>query len=177
MIILVEGKEQSGKSKYAETVVRAIGKEGLYVATMIPYGEYGEKVIARHHKLREDLPLRTIESPYLDDLDGISFSPIIILEDISNLTANRFFNRKENHSEYENIIKDLSKRCENLIVVGMKGMNTDGCDDETTQYSLQNDSVMEYIESISDSVIEMVNGEPKAIKGSLPQTKEKNEIN
>lgn len=59
MIILVVGGMNSGKSKYAEDIIRTRFSDlrGYYIATMIPYGEFGQEKIAKHKAMREDIGL------------------------------------------------------------------------------------------------------------------------
>ena len=178
MIILVEGKEKSGKSRVAEGIFRAFKDEGYYIATMIPYGDYGEEIIRRHRKLRDDLSLVTVESPYLDDVSMIPKGSRVILEDISNLVANHFFNRKEKISEYLHCLDDLISRCSELIIVGMRDISDDtgaSYDDETQRYIHEIDSFMDYLETISDIVIYLENGIIKYKKGSELRIKRKDE--
>ena len=156
-IYLVEGGENCGKSRYAESLFSSLSTSGIYIATMIPYGKYGEEKIISHRKQRAGLNLITKEYPYIDDCDIITVpqGSTVILEDISNLTANRYFDRGEGLNEILNCVINLSHRCHNLIIVGLRDLNKDGCDEKTVKYIELMDSVMDKLEEAADCVILM----------------------
>lgn len=96
MLTFVVGENNTGKSAYAESLVEATtsGKR-YYIATMIPYGEEGKQRVAKHIKMRAHLGMITIEDPFLEKADMIEDHSVVLLEDLSNLVANRMFADKQ----------------------------------------------------------------------------------
>ena len=77
----------------------SVPEDRYYIATMKPYGDEGEKRIARHMKLRDGKGFRTIECPVniasaLDEIEDAS-SASILVECVSNLLANEMFGSDE----------------------------------------------------------------------------------
>ena len=99
MIVTVTGGSGSGKSVYAENwLIRqgsreACGKEKpfLYIATMRPFGQESRQKILRHRNQRAGKGFATLEQPL--DLDQIQLPAgcAVLLECLSNLTANEYF--------------------------------------------------------------------------------------
>ncbi len=102
MFMLVLGGAASGKSEYAERLAAGKGsgdemsRRKLYLATM-RHGPSAEARIRKHVKRREGLGFETLEDPLLEkDLkEEESSFPLILLEDIPNLLANRMFSPKD----------------------------------------------------------------------------------
>lgn len=115
MIHLVTGGSGSGKSEYAENwlMEQSGGQKDLlpliYVATMMPYTEETKKKIERHHRLRAGKGFRTIEK-YTDMYKvQVPENKGILLECISNLTANELYREDEiTWSEDEEYQEDKS---------------------------------------------------------------------
>lgn len=92
MLILVSGGSASGKSKYAEDlVVQAPPGERIYVATMQVWDEESRRRVERHRAMRAGKGFATLEQPL--DLDQIQLPAgcAVLLECLSNLTANEYF--------------------------------------------------------------------------------------
>lgn len=176
MIILVVGGMNSGKSKYAEDIIRTRFSDlrGYYIATMIPYGEFGQEKIAKHKAMREDIGLATIEDPYLEHLDEIYEldkelvnrltddslnKKVILMEDLSNLIANYMFERKSDYKPAINKLLKLGERNE-LIIVALRMDEKDesqGYDAATIAYIKEMNKEIELISDIADEVVYMNN--------------------
>lgn len=159
MITLVYGGMNSGKSKYAEDIIRKEYSElpGYYVATMIPYGEFGEEKIAKHRAMREDLGLTTIEDPYLEKIDTIDGGYVILMEDLSNLIANYIFERDEDYKGAINRLIQLSENNE-LIIVALKLDENDSSqkyDEQTVRYIKEMNEAIAMISSKADRVVDV----------------------
>ena len=92
MLIFVSGGSGSGKSAFAEElIVRGGLDRRVYIATMEPFGEEGQRRIARHRRLRAGKGFVTTERPR--DLAGLPLPPgcAALLEDLTNLFANEWF--------------------------------------------------------------------------------------
>ena len=94
MLIVVTGGSGSGKSQYAEDQVVQLSREMsgdaklYYIATMYPFDEESHKRIARHRDMRREKNFETVEQ--YTNLKELEFpkESIVLLECMSNLTAN-----------------------------------------------------------------------------------------
>lgn len=100
MFQVITGGSGSGKSAYAEDCVTACRSEAqplYYIATMRPFGAEMEAKIQRHRQLRDGKGFETIEcfrdlSVACLPADGIQTErPVVLLECMSNLVANEWF--------------------------------------------------------------------------------------
>ena len=92
MLRVVTGASGSGKSRYAEDQILSLGSEKrYYIATMMPWDEECRERIRRHRRMREGKGFETLECPL--DLDQARVEPgsAVLIECLSNLTANEFF--------------------------------------------------------------------------------------
>ncbi len=148
MMVLVVGGSGSGKSSYAEEMAVSLagisageitGSENTspcdlshrimkkyYLATMQVFDEEGRKKIDRHRNLRKDKGFLTIEQPTeifraLEKME--TGDRIVLLECISNLTANEMFSEEKagtGMQVVEDIIHDiklLKEQTTHFIVV------------------------------------------------------------
>ena len=92
MLILVSGGSASGKSKYAEDLAaRTPPGERIYVATMRVWDEESRRRVERHRAMRAGKGFRTEERPVHLDHMPVPAGAAVLLEDLSNLTANEWF--------------------------------------------------------------------------------------
>ena len=134
MFILVTGGSGSGKSEFAENIAMKLGGKMLYVATMKPYDDECLKRIERHRKMRDGKGFRTVEC-YTDLSEITESADTILLECMSNLTANVMFS-DNNDNAFEKIIGGiLNLKSENIVVVTNE-ISSDGIeyDGETKMY-------------------------------------------
>lgn len=166
MIILISGKNGSGKSLYAENAACMLSTgEMYYVATMIPYGDEGTSRINRHRAQRSGKGFKTIESPY-GDVPGITGT--VLLEDVSNLLANIMFEKRLPCPEDETImqISRLYSTADNLIIVSISDFDElSGSDDDTKAYVRLLNAVNLRLLHMADVAIEMISGVPILKKG------------
>ncbi len=122
MFIMVTGGSGSGKSAYAEGRAVALEPgEKIYIATMEPFDEESFRRIERHRNMRAEKHFRTIECyRHLEELEA-DREDTILLECMSNLTANEIFSPEgRGFACVEPIlagIKRLKDKAKNLIVV------------------------------------------------------------
>lgn len=188
MMVFVIGGSGSGKSDYGEKEIGLLcGKTGMekyYVATMKVFDEEGRKRVDRHRRMRSGKGFITIEQPV--DIDKVmektgSEPPAILVECISNLTANEMFSGEESRGRPESaeetagkVIREmevLKKAASHLIVVSCNVFE-DGIVYEET--------VMEYIRAMgringalaamADRVVEVVVGIPLIVKEAEGKT-------
>ena len=164
MIILVVGRPDSGKSKIAEDLVLELSKEGrrIYIATMIPFGDEGQKRIAKHRKLREGKGFETVECPVnLRSIDGLSHTTGL-LECVSNLVGNEMHEKERLLWEASRIadlvtdeIKWLCGKAENLVIVTNEFEKEEGFDEDTLKYIETTRLVNEALRPLADRVVEV----------------------
>lgn len=154
MITFIIGPNDSGKSSYAESLIEQGTNRRYYIATMIPYGSEGEARVKKHIKMREHLNMITIEDPYLTRTDEIDAGADVLLEDLSNLIANRMFDKGDVASIiYELTI--LAKKVNNLIIVSIGGIEVKGYDEATSAYITALNNINLELETIADKTVRM----------------------
>ncbi|MBR1735455.1 MAG: bifunctional adenosylcobinamide kinase/adenosylcobinamide-phosphate guanylyltransferase [Firmicutes bacterium] len=163
MISLIYGGSGSGKSEYAERLAMKAGGDLKYIAAMIPIGEDAREKIERHRKLRSGKGFETIEC--YKDIGKLEFrkNDTVLLECLSNLTANEFFEEGADRDKIaEKIAEDIrriSEKCAVLIVVS-NNVFEDGIeyDKDTTDYMRCLAQINMKTAEIADDVTEVVCG-------------------
>lgn len=179
MFHLITGGSGSGKSAYAEEqVLQAGAGKRIYIATMIPYGEDGRQRVERHRKLRMEKQFETVEC--YTGLAKLELPPnsIVLLECMSNLTANELFepNGAKEHTVEAVIqgVEYLLKQTNQLFVVTNE-IFSDGIsyDPETQRYLKYLGQINQKLAELADQVTEVVYGIPVTIKGTRLSGNEK----
>ncbi len=170
MFHVITGGSGSGKSEYAENLVLSAGEgERIYIATMIPYGEEGRQRVERHRKLRAQKRFRTVEC--YTGLENADIPPggIVLLECMSNLTANEMYEPDGAHERTaEAILRGVDRlraRAKHLFVVTNE-VFSDGLayDEETMRYIACLGAVNCALAQRADAVTEVVYGIPVKVK-------------
>lgn len=186
MFHVVTGGSGSGKSAFAEELIckyhlesRADGLAGnlIYVATMIPYGEETMQKIHRHQMMREKKGFFTMECYIgLESLSKSEFfqkdhgKPCILLECMSNLTANEIYG-PDGAGVYtaERIlqgIKDLRQVSCHLVIVTNEVCSDSAEDSKEMKFYKQVLSKVNLeMAEMADGVTEVVYGIPVTVKG------------
>lgn len=170
MVILVTGGSGSGKSAFAEERVLSFGDaKRIYIATMYPYDEESYKRIERHRVMRSGKGFETIEC--YTGLKNISVpeGSTVLLECMSNLTANEMFHqegaKEETVREIMQGIRNLSDHAGNLVIVTneifSEAMEYEG---DTKRYQEYLGLLNQMISNMADEVVEVVYGIPIYIK-------------
>ncbi len=168
MFVLITGGSGSGKSEYAEN--RAVhlangGKELFYIATMYPFDRESHKRIERHRAQREGKHFVTLER--YTGLKNLTLSSkgVVLLECMSNLTANEMYQPEgAGQRAVEEIwqgIKSLREQCTHLVVVTNE-IFSDGMeyDEETRRYQRYLGQINRRMAREADEVVEVVYGIP-----------------
>lgn len=180
MMHLITGGSGSGKSAYAEhEMVRYSemqygegAKDGifpfLYVATMMPYGREAKERIRKHQEQRMDAGFLTLER--YTDLAGLIVpdNAGILLECVSNLTANELYERNRDFDgTYEAVISGirmLSEKTEHLVVVTNEvHSDINGYSRETEEYRRLLGKINCRLARMANRVTEVVYGAPVCI--------------
>lgn len=170
MFVTVTGGSGSGKSAFAEDIIVRFGEgRRLYIATMMCYDDESRRRIQRHRKMREGKRFETIECyTHLADID-IPQGSIVLLECMSNLTANEVFSPEGSGIPAEESMKrglnHLKERAAHVCVVTNE-IFSDGItyDDETRQYMEVLGHMNTYLAEISDVCYEVVYGIPLCLQ-------------
>lgn len=174
MIILVVGKPDSGKSSRAEALAMELAGDGrlIYLATMEPYGEEGQKRIEKHRKLRQGKGFVTVEKT-LDlahlgaegaleafGISGGTTDSTCLLECVSNLVGNEMHvSGRESWSAdkvAEYVLKEIglfSAQVKNLVAVTNEFEVQQGFDSDTLKYVEITGLVNKGLEEMADKVI------------------------
>ena len=92
MLILVSGGSGSGKSEFAEGLVVSAGlKERVYLATMQVWDQESVRRVERHRAMRAGKGFATLECPTGLERLEVPAGSAVLLEDLSNLSANEYF--------------------------------------------------------------------------------------
>ena len=177
MMILVVGGSGSGKSSYAEKTAVSLAQSGMkkyYLATMQVFDDEGRKKVDRHRNLRNGKGFFTIEQPTrisgalekMEDGDRT-----VLLECISNLTANEMFSEEQAVTEMQvtdNVIRDIKmlKGQTNHLIVVSNNVFEDGItyDDATTKYIQAMGKINQKLAALADRIVEVVAGIPVIFK-------------
>ena len=171
MFCIVTGGSASGKSEYAESLaISSDARQRFYIATMKPWDEEGHRRIQKHRAMRAGKGFETLEIyGRCADLSVVHKDSTVLLECLSNLTANIFYDPiyadKDLAQMITKDILDLKKRVKDLIMVTNEILS-DGItyDPETTCYMQILGQVNQNLAREADRVIEVVYGIPVEIK-------------
>ncbi len=191
MLVTVTGGSGSGKSEFAENLLLKLdGSEPanrIYVATMEPYGQEGERRIQRHRELRRGKDFETVEryrnlkNLVLPMEDGRR--PSVLLECMSNLAANELYGGCQTEGEGPaGVLREEDfLRAKQEIFAGLRGLLSqakrlvvvtgeifsDGLsyDASTEQYRRLLGEVNRELSAWSDVFVEVVCSIPLYLKG------------
>lgn len=164
MITLITGGSGSGKSAYAEQKVVEFGElERIYIATMYPFDEESHKRIARHRAMRAEKKFSTIECYTGLKHIKVPKNSCVLLECLSNLTANEMF--QENGAK-DKVVEEILEGVKNLdrqakqVVVVTNEIFSDGIeyDEETKQYQQYLGEINRKLSVLAQEVTEVVYG-------------------
>ncbi|MCI1960043.1 MAG: bifunctional adenosylcobinamide kinase/adenosylcobinamide-phosphate guanylyltransferase [Clostridia bacterium] len=161
MTELVIGGSGSGKSEYAENLCMKIKGKGklYYIAAMIPYGDEANKRIAKHRKMRADKGFETIEKYYNFHELKLDQSSTVLIECLSNLTANEIFELREKNAAEKIFfgVKNIIDQSKNVIIVSNDIFSEDCIyGNETEMYMKTLGDINYMLGNIADNVTEVL---------------------
>lgn len=170
MLILVTGGAASGKSEWAEQLVKTISGKRYYIATMMPYGQEAEERIQKHRDRRSQDGYETIECYTGLDKLILPERGTVLLDCLGNLVANEMFSPGGTELNAQqavyNGVDNLTRQSDATIVVtnevGSGGKEYAG---ETLQYMKILGMLNCKIAAKADVVCEVVCGLPHYRKG------------
>lgn len=129
MMVLVIGGSGSGKSAYAEELACSLaerdGTAKYYLAAMRIFDQEDEKRVSRHRALRKGKGFLTIEQPVQMEKALCRMEngkKTVLLECISNLTANEMFPGSQTFSTAQSFTESRVKRTEETVELIQKGL-------------------------------------------------------
>lgn len=171
MVTLVIGGAASGKSEFAESLVLQTGTlSRWYIATMQPFDDECMERIRRHRKMRAEKQFETIECFTGLEKVTIPEKGVVLLECMSNLTANELYSPDGAGAHTMEAIScgidHLIQQCTDLIIVSNEvfsgGTDYQG---DTLHYLRTLAAVNRMLASKADRVYEIVYGIPVCHKG------------
>ena len=186
MMTLILGGSGSGKSAYAEEyLLRAAGdKKKYYIATMQIRDAEMQAKVDRHHRLRQGKGFTTIEQPTELEQAVLQMEPAgaVLLECMSNLTANEMFSGKQ-PVDRQTVIEKILRGVETLknhadpLVIVTNNVFEDGIvyDSATMEYIEALGRINERLAAAADEVVEVTAGITQRIKRCPDQAKSRRE--
>lgn len=129
MMVLVIGGSGSGKSAYAEELACTLAEREdtakYYLAAMQVFDQEDERRVARHRALRKGKGFLTIEQPVriesaLDKME--TGGRTVLLECISNLTANEMFSGTQTFSNAQTFHETRVRKAEETVELIQQGI-------------------------------------------------------
>lgn len=169
MMTLISGGAASGKSEYAEGLAVSYGLPLVYLATMRVWGEEERRRVERHRAMRAGKGFVTVERPENLAEAAVPAGSVVLLECLSNLTANECFGALGFEGAGERILKGIDRLREQTchLVIVTNELFGDGIDypEETGRYLEVLASLNCALASRADRVVEVVCGLPVVWKG------------
>ena len=173
-MILITGGSGSGKSEYAESLFSEIkNTEKYYIATMKPLGKEAKERIQKHRRMRSGKGFITLEYPtdIKESLDVMDENSAVLIECISNLTANEMFNdtgiasADQVQGKIVGEIEKIDKMASRLVIV-TNNVFEDGItyDETTAEYMAALAGINIELAKKADKVTEVVAGIPVFVK-------------
>ena len=164
-LILISGSNGSGKSLFAEEFISRTEGTRIYIATMKPQTADNFSRIEKHRRQREHLHFDTLELPYEVASAAVDGDSVVLLEDVSNLFANAYFEKNGTVDSVFADIQQLKNRCKTLVAVTISGLQNEGYDEETAAYINGLNNLNQRLFDLSDLAFTMEKGQPVCQKG------------
>lgn len=171
MFTLVIGGAASGKSAYAEELILKRGeKHRTYIATMEPFDAECRQRIEKHRRMRAEKNFETVECYTTLSSVKLREKGTVLLECMSNLTANERYSPKgageEAYSAILAGVETLLEQCEDLVVVSNDVFcgGTEYAGDTLAYMKLLAD-INRALAARADAVCEVICGIPYYYKG------------
>ena len=169
MLTLIIGGAGSGKSAFAENLVRGLPGQRVYLATMEPFDAECRARIEKHRAQRAAFGFTTVER--YTDLSGapLPAGANVLMEDLSNLLANEMFSPAGGGEDaVRRGLHSLNTAAENLTVVTNE-LFSGGADyaEETLAYLRALARLNRKLAAEAGLVVEVVCGLPNVLKGEL----------
>ena len=167
---LVLGGARSGKSRYAESMVRASGRRAVFIATATVGDEEMRERIARHRADR-GTAWRTVEAPHdlVDAIGGTDASEAILIDCATLWLSNRMLAGADSEAETGTLLRALARVSAPVAVVSNEvGHGIVPENALARRFRDAQGRLNQAIAEEADLVALVVAGLPLALKGNLP---------
>ena len=164
-LIVISGKNDSGKSLFAENLIAKYKGKRYYIATMIPKTADNCDRIEKHKNQRESLSFTTLELPYSLSEAIIEEDSAVLLEDVSNLLANNIFDKGVGCDKVLEDILNLTAKCSLVVAVTISHLVSSDYEGETAMYIDSLNKINEELRNRSCISVIMENGKAVYEKG------------
>lgn len=166
-LVLISGPNNSGKSRFAEELVSHTTGARFYIATMRPQTVENEQRIEKHRRQRAAMGFHTLELPWQLCAAQLPGDAVVLLEDVSNLLGNIFFEKGGTPEDAFAEIRALKDRCALLVAVTISGLCGDGYDEETAAYIEALNKLNGQLTDLSETAVVMHDGQAICEKGDI----------
>lgn len=163
-LIVISGKNDSGKSLFAENLIAKHKSKLYYIATMIPKTADNRDRIEKHKKQRENLAFTTLELPYSLSEARVE-DGAVLLEDVSNLVANNIFDKGVESDKVLEDILNLTAKCSLVVAVTISHLVSADYEGETAMYIDSLNKINEELRNRASVSVIMENGKAVYEKG------------
>ena len=173
-VTLVIGGVRSGKSSYAEALVKQVEGRRVYIATAEPFDAEMQSRIARHKEARKDYFAYTIEEPrdVALALDSLDDSVTVALVDCMTVWMGNLLHYqglRDRYEEVDSLLKVLQKNDKQVVIVTNEvGQGIVPATELSRHFRDHAGWLNQALAALADTVIWMVAGIPVCIKGELP---------
>jgi adenosylcobinamide kinase/adenosylcobinamide-phosphate guanylyltransferase len=167
-LTFVTGGAASGKSSFAESVVRATGKPKTYIATMQPYDDEMREKATKHQADRGD-DWTTVEAPFdvVSVLHAARRSDVILLDCVTLWLTNVLLADHDIDAACNDLVNALVNSPSDVIVVSNEvGMGIVPDNELSRKFRNAQGKVNQMIAARADVVLTIIAGLPLVLKGS-----------
>jgi adenosylcobinamide kinase/adenosylcobinamide-phosphate guanylyltransferase len=170
-LTVVLGGAASGKSDYAESIVRQSSGRRLYIATAQAWDDEMRAKIAAHQRARAEDGWRTVESPLAPEecLDAMAVDEVALLDCATMWLTNHLLGQSDLPAAKDRLFAGLATAPGRVVIVtnevgaGIVPENALARQFREAQGRLNRD-----LAARADLVVTVIAGLPLALKGDLP---------
>lgn len=167
-LYFVTGGAASGKSTFAETLVRGTGKPKIYVATMQPYDDEMRTKLTKHQSDRGD-DWTTIEAPIdvVTILENAQPTDVILLDCVTLWLTNVLLADHDVDAACGELVNALvTCPCDVVVVSNEVGMGIVPDNAISRKFRNMQGKINQMIAARADTVVTVISGLPLVLKGS-----------
>lgn len=169
---LIFGGAASGKSRYAEQLVNASGRDRVYIATAQAFDEEMKTKIARH-KARRGEGWEVLEKPFAmpDAIKTIPADKVILVDCLTIWLSNYMLAKMPVEELADQLLKGLSEaRAPVVMVSNETGQSVVPESELGRQFRQAQGELNQAVANYSDLVVNVMAGLPLVLKGHLPHS-------
>jgi len=170
-VTLILGGASSGKSSYAEALVKSAGRAKIYVATAQANDKEMTARIARHRDDR-DADWQTHETPLdvTDVLADVSVCDVVLLDCATMWLSNHMIAKSDLPTEQDTLINALTNCAAPVVVVSNEvGLGGVPGNKLARRFGQAQGALNIALATQADLVVQVTAGLPMVLKGTLPK--------